>query len=97
MGVCDIVTVGKATQCAIFVIPTGCMDFIHGELMAVMKGEAILCNIGHFDREITVSWLELNLEVCQENIKPRVGRATGSCPQALGSGHRFARKRLRDL
>ena len=37
-----------------------------------MKDEAILCNIGHFDSEIQVSWLETNKEIREENIKPQV-------------------------
>src|SRR5882724_4644070 len=56
----------------IFVTATGCVDVIKGEHMRVMKDEAILCNIGHFDSEIQVSWLETNPEVREENIKPQV-------------------------
>ena len=37
-----------------------------------MKDEAILCNIGHFDCEIEVAWLEKNPEIKEENIKPQV-------------------------
>ena len=37
-----------------------------------MKDEAILCNIGHFDCEIDVAWLEKNPEIKEENIKPQV-------------------------
>ena len=37
-----------------------------------MKNEAILCNIGHFDSEIDVAWLEGNKEIREENIKPQV-------------------------
>jgi len=33
---------------------------------------AILCNIGHFDSEIQVAWLENNKEIKEENIKPQV-------------------------
>src|SRR5512140_91985 len=40
--------------------------------MSVMKDEAILCNIGHFDSEIMVSWLESNPDIREENIKPQV-------------------------
>src|SRR5690606_5537708 len=56
----------------IFVTATGCCDVIRGEHMKVMKNEAILCNIGHFDSEIEVAWLENNPEVREENIKPQV-------------------------
>ncbi len=37
-----------------------------------MKNGAILCNIGHFDSEIQVSWLEKNPEIREENVKPQV-------------------------
>ena len=39
-----------------------------------MKDEAILCNIGHFDSEICVDWLEKNPEIEEVNIKPQVDR-----------------------
>jgi adenosylhomocysteinase len=56
----------------IFITATGCRDVIRGEHLQVMKNEAILCNIGHFDSEIDVAWLEQNPEVKEENIKPQV-------------------------
>jgi adenosylhomocysteinase len=69
----EVVTMEEAApQGDIFVTATGCMDVIRGEHMTVMKDEAILCNIGHFDSEIMVSWLESNPDVREENIKPQV-------------------------
>ena len=56
----------------IFVTATGCMDVIRSEHMLAMKDEAILANIGHFDSEIQVAWLENNKEIKEENIKPQV-------------------------
>jgi adenosylhomocysteinase len=56
----------------IFVTATGCSDVITGEHMKQMKNEAIVCNIGHFDSEIQMSWLENNPEIREENIKPQV-------------------------
>ncbi|WP_437681312.1 adenosylhomocysteinase [Sorangium sp. So ce131] len=56
----------------IFVTATGCADVIRAEHMVAMKDEAILCNIGHFDSEIQISWLEKNPEIKEENIKPQV-------------------------
>ncbi len=56
----------------IFVTATGCKDVIRGEHMLKMKDEAILCNIGHFDSEIQMSWLEQNPDIREENIKPQV-------------------------
>jgi adenosylhomocysteinase len=56
----------------IFVTATGCDDVIRAEHMKAMKDEAILCNIGHFDTEIQVAWLENNKEIVKENVKPQV-------------------------
>jgi adenosylhomocysteinase len=56
----------------IFVTASGCCDVITSEHMKVMKHESIVCNIGHFDSEIQVGWLEKNPEIREENIKPQV-------------------------
>ena len=60
----------------IFVTATGCCDVIRGEDMEKMKNEAIVCNIGHFDHEIQVSYLENNPKCKKENIKPQVDKWT---------------------
>ena len=62
-------------KCSIFVTTTGCKDIITGKHFEAMKNDAIVCNIGHFDCEIDVKWLEDN---CKEkvNIKPQVDRFT---------------------
>ncbi|MBT9582010.1 adenosylhomocysteinase [bacterium] len=54
----------------IFVTATGCMDIIRPEHLQAMKDKAIVCNIGHFDIEIDVAWLEKN--TTEINIKPQV-------------------------
>jgi len=41
----------------IFVTATGCVDVIRREHLDVMKNEAIVCNIGHFDSEIEIAYL----------------------------------------
>ncbi|MDB4989522.1 MAG: Adenosylhomocysteinase, partial [Myxococcaceae bacterium] len=56
----------------IFVTATGNVDVITGRHMQLMKNEAILCNIGHFDSEIEIAWLEKNPEIKKEEIKPQV-------------------------
>jgi adenosylhomocysteinase len=56
----------------IFITATGCADVITGEHMGRMKDGAILGNIGHFDSEIQVAWLEKNPEIKKENIKPQL-------------------------
>jgi adenosylhomocysteinase len=60
------------SQADIFVTATGCADVVRAEHMLAMKDEAILCNIGHFDSEIQIAWLENNPEIREENIKPQV-------------------------
>jgi adenosylhomocysteinase len=57
----------------IVVTTTGCRDVVTGAHMQRMKDNAILCNIGHFDVEIDVKWLEQNCTKEQE-IKPQVDR-----------------------
>jgi adenosylhomocysteinase len=54
----------------IFVTATGCMDIIRSEHLLQMKDKAIVCNIGHFDIEIDVAWLEKNAK--ETNVKPQV-------------------------
>jgi adenosylhomocysteinase len=56
----------------IFCTATGCCDVIRFEHMSVMKNEAIVCNIGHFDSEIDIASLMNDPKVREENIKPQV-------------------------
>jgi len=68
----EVTTVEDAVKEArIFVSATGCKDIIHGEHFCQMLDDAIVCNIGHFDCEIDVKWLNDN---CQSKvtIKPQV-------------------------
>ncbi len=60
----------------IFVTATGCCDVITGRHMEKMKNEAIVCNIGHFDSEIDMHYLETNKNCKKENIKPQVDKWT---------------------
>src|SRR5438067_1285107 len=69
----QVTTMEKAAPLAdIFVTATGCMNVIRQDHMRAMKDQAILCNIGHFDCEIDVAWLEKNPEIKEVNIKPQV-------------------------
>jgi adenosylhomocysteinase len=70
----QVVTMEDAAPLAdIVVTATGCCDVVTGAHMARMKHEAILCNIGHFDSEIQMSWLlDPKNGVQEENIKPQV-------------------------
>jgi adenosylhomocysteinase len=65
-----------ATLGDIFVTATGNCDVITGAHMEMMKNEAIICNIGHFDSEIEMSYLEHNPDCTRENIKPQVDQWT---------------------
>jgi len=62
-----------ASRGYIFVTTTGCNDIINSSHFQVMKDNAICCNIGHFDVEIDVAWLNKN-SVEKINIKPQVDR-----------------------
>ena len=62
-------------RCNIFVTTTGCKDILTGKHFMMMKNDAIVCNIGHFDCEIQVKWLEENCKQ-KTNIKPQVDRFT---------------------
>jgi len=58
----------------IFVTATGCYKVITGAHMEQMKDEAIVCNIGHFDNEIDMGYLDTN-PVCKKTpIKPQVDK-----------------------
>ena len=58
----------------IFVTTTGCCDVITGEHFQAMKDEAIVCNIGHFDSEIDIAYLDNNKDITEVNIKPQVDK-----------------------
>jgi len=54
----------------IIVTTTGNKDIIQGRHFEKMKDKAIVCNIGHFDNEIDVNWLNTN--ATKDTIKPQV-------------------------
>jgi adenosylhomocysteinase len=60
----------------IFVTATGCRDIITGRHLSVMRNDAIVCNIGHFDLEIDVAWLNGQKGIKRLEIKPQVDRYT---------------------
>ena len=59
----------------IVVTATGNKDIVTGEHFAQMKDKTIVCNIGHFDNEIDVAWLNDNSSG-KEEIKPQVDKYT---------------------
>ncbi|MCB0397686.1 MAG: adenosylhomocysteinase [Flavobacteriales bacterium] len=60
----------------IVVTATGNKDVIVGRHFEAMKDKAIVCNIGHFDNEIDMAWLNKNHGKSKVNIKPQVDKFT---------------------
>jgi adenosylhomocysteinase len=60
----------------IVVTATGNKDIIHGKHFEAMKDKVIVCNIGHFDNEIDVAWLNKNHGKSKIEIKPQVDMYT---------------------
>ncbi len=56
----------------IVVTASGCRDLIRGEHFKLMKDKVIVCNIGHFDIEIDIAWLNTNYGHTKDTIKPQV-------------------------
>ena len=56
----------------IVVTASGCRDLITGAHFKLMKDKAIVCNIGHFDIEIDVAWLNTNYGNTKDTVKPQV-------------------------
>jgi adenosylhomocysteinase len=71
----EVVTMEEAAPIGdIFVTATGCCDVIEGRHFRAMKDGAIVCNIGHFDSEIDVRWLNSQANIKKQNIKPQVDK-----------------------
>ena len=60
----------------IIVTATGNKDIITGTHFEAMKDKAIVCNIGHFDNEIDMAWLNGNHGDSKDEIKPQVDKYT---------------------
>jgi len=60
----------------IIVTASGCRDLITEAHFRVMKDKAIVCNIGHFDIEIDMAWLNANYGDTKNTIKPQVDMYT---------------------
>jgi len=71
----EVTTIEDALpEADIFVTATGNYHVITGEHMEQMKDEAIICNIGHFDSEIEMVYLDENPDCVKETIKPQVDK-----------------------
>ena len=60
----------------IVITTTGNKDIVRGEHFKAMKDKTIVCNIGHFDNEIDVAWLNNNYDQTKDEIKPQVDKYT---------------------
>src|SRR5699024_3910782 len=60
----------------IIITTTGNKDIVRGEHFEAMKDKAVVCNIGHFDNEIDVAWLNKNHGDTKVEIKPQVDKYT---------------------
>ena len=69
----QVVTMDEAApQADIVVTATGCKGIVLGRHLQAMKDKAILCNIGHFDIEIDMNWLETTPGIVEQGVKPQV-------------------------
>ncbi len=73
----EVTTIDEAIEEGdIFVTATGNLNVITGAHMERMREGAIVCNIGHFDNEIAMHYLEDNPDCKKETIKPQVDKWT---------------------
>ena len=73
----NVITMDEACSFGdIFVTATGNKDVVNRSHIDKMKNNVILCNIGHFDHEIDVDYLESTPSIKEENIKPQVDKFT---------------------
>ncbi|MBI2344087.1 MAG: adenosylhomocysteinase [Deltaproteobacteria bacterium] len=73
----EVVTMEDAAPLGdLFITATGCCDVIRREHLDVMKDQAIVCNIGHFDAEIAVASIFQDAKLTRLEIKPQVDQVT---------------------
>lgn len=71
----EVTTMDEACKKAhIFVTASGCSGIIEARHFKEMKNDSIVCNIGHFDCEIDLDWLNANAK--KDTIKPQVSWMT---------------------
>lgn len=69
----EVVTMDEAaTRANIFVTATGNINIVKPRHFQAMRDKAIVCNIGHFDNEIDMTWLNDNYGHAKTQIKPQV-------------------------
>lgn len=73
----EVITMNEAAKVGdIFVTATGCVNAINSHHFNSMKDSVIVCNIGHFDSEINIAYLNEHPEVKKDEIKPQVDQYT---------------------
>jgi len=65
-----------APRADIIVTATGNYNVIDEKIFRLMKDKTVVCNIGHFDNEIDMAWLNKNYGDTKDNIKPQVDMFT---------------------
>ena len=69
----EVTTMEEACKRAdIFVTATGCVNVIDSAHLDQMRNDAIVCNIGHFDSEINIAYLNNRKDIKKIEIKPQV-------------------------
>jgi adenosylhomocysteinase len=69
----EVITMDEAvTRAQIFVTATGNVNIIKDKHFLNMRDKAVVCNIGHFDNEIDMAWLNNNYGHTKSTIKPQV-------------------------
>ncbi len=66
--------VNAVPRADIIVTATGNRDIITAEHFKLMRNNAVICNIGHFDTEIDMAWLNKNYGSTKDTIKPQVDK-----------------------
>lgn len=80
----EVVTMDEAaTRANIFVTATGNLKIIRERHFRAMRDKAIVCNIGHFDNEIDMAWLNSTYGATKEQIKPQVDMYTIDCKEVI--------------
>jgi adenosylhomocysteinase len=65
-----------APRADIIVSATGNYNVVDEKIFRLLKDKTVVCNIGHFDNEIDMAWLNENYGNTKENIKPQVDKYT---------------------
>ncbi|MHB1687038.1 MAG: adenosylhomocysteinase [Ignavibacteriaceae bacterium] len=68
--------VNAVPRADIIVTATGNRDIVSAEHFKLMRNNAVVCNIGHFDTEIDMAWLNKNYGTTKDTIKPQVDKYT---------------------